>query len=161
MLPLLKSWASTTSYFVLNKAWGHIVADAFLHSGDGRKGASHAGPFDAIHVGAAAKGMPLDLIAQLKVSSLPLSSDSEVKFLKFIGRSFHFLMFRGKILLQISWSRFKKKLDQEKVLVRLIYMSKIPITSRIWTLKRLHMSKPQKKALWKGFHSLNILTFRC
>lgn len=36
-------------------------------TGDGWKGWAEKGPFDAIHVGAAASSVPEDLVAQLKV----------------------------------------------------------------------------------------------
>lgn len=36
--------------------------------GDGRKGYAELGPYDAIHVGAAAPTLPQDLVDQLKVS---------------------------------------------------------------------------------------------
>lgn len=38
-----------------------------LVTGDGRKGYPEMGPYDAIHVGAAAPTLPQDLVSQLKV----------------------------------------------------------------------------------------------
>jgi protein-L-isoaspartate(D-aspartate) O-methyltransferase len=39
--------------------------EIFSKAGDGRRGYSDDGPYDAIHVGAAADGIPRDLIDQL------------------------------------------------------------------------------------------------
>ena len=47
--------------------------------GDGRKGFAQAGPYDAIHVGAAAKEVHSDLIDQLKTPGrmfIPVEEDS-------------------------------------------------------------------------------------
>merc|ERR1712232_1285500 len=40
---------------------------ASVHQGDGWKGCEEHGPYDAIHVGAAAEQLPSHLVAQLKV----------------------------------------------------------------------------------------------
>eukprot|EP00980_Cylindrotheca_fusiformis_P001580 scaffold360_cov107-Cylindrotheca_fusiformis.AAC.10 len=57
--------------------------------GDGWKGLKEAAPFDAIHVGAAADGMPFELASQLKeggVMIIPIGSQSEVQSLYKIER---------------------------------------------------------------------------
>lgn len=41
--------------------------------GDGRQGFAELGPYDAIHVGAAAPTLPQALIEQLKVTTMPLN----------------------------------------------------------------------------------------
>lgn len=45
-----------------------------LFVGDGRQGYSELGPYDAIHVGAAAPTLPQQLVDQLKVSSMSMNS---------------------------------------------------------------------------------------
>jgi protein-L-isoaspartate(D-aspartate) O-methyltransferase len=57
--------------------------------GDGWKGLPSEAPFDAIHVGAAADGMPYELVAQLKVGGvmiIPIGAQTQVQNLYKIER---------------------------------------------------------------------------
>lgn len=57
--------------------------------GDGWKGLEEEAPFDAIHVGAAADGMPYQLVSQLKVGGvmiIPIGAQSQVQNLYKIER---------------------------------------------------------------------------
>lgn len=58
--------------------------------GDGWKGWAEHGPYDAIHVGAAAERIPADLVAQLKVGGrmvVPVGPPSETQMLVQVGRA--------------------------------------------------------------------------
>lgn len=60
-----------------------------LQLGDGWKGLASEAPFDAIHVGAAADGMPFELVAQLKVGGvmiIPIGPQSQIQNLYKIER---------------------------------------------------------------------------
>lgn len=60
-----------------------------IQIGDGWKGLPSEAPFDAIHVGAAADGMPFELVSQLKVGGvmiIPIGSQSQIQYLYKIER---------------------------------------------------------------------------
>ena len=60
-----------------------------LQVGDGWKGLPSEAPFDAIHVGAAADGMPFELVTQLKVGGvmiIPIGAQSQIQNLYKIER---------------------------------------------------------------------------
>jgi protein-L-isoaspartate(D-aspartate) O-methyltransferase len=60
-----------------------------IQVGDGWKGLPSEAPFDAIHVGAAADGMPYDLVSQLKVGGvmiIPIGAQTQVQNLYKIER---------------------------------------------------------------------------
>jgi protein-L-isoaspartate(D-aspartate) O-methyltransferase len=83
--------------------------------GDGWKGMKEEGPFDVIHVGAAADGMPFQLVSQLKVGGvaiIPIGKQSEVQHLYKIERikesdsdyeTFHSEDFRMTALLGVRY----------------------------------------------------------
>ncbi|CAM9848577.1 unnamed protein product [Scytosiphon promiscuus] len=60
-----------------------------LKTGDGWKGWKENGPYDAIHVGAAAESIPIDLVEQLKVGGrmvVPVGPPSETQMLVQVDR---------------------------------------------------------------------------
>ncbi len=60
-----------------------------IQVGDGWKGLPSEAPFDAIHVGAAADGMPYELVSQLKVGGvmiIPIGPQSQIQYLYKIER---------------------------------------------------------------------------
>lgn len=60
-----------------------------IQLGDGWKGLPSEAPFDAIHVGAAADGMPFELLSQLKVGGvmiIPIGGQSQIQYLYKIER---------------------------------------------------------------------------
>lgn len=75
----------------LRKADGDLLDTGVVHiqRGDGWKGLPSEAPFDAIHVGAAADGMPNELVAQLKVGGvmiIPIGAQNEIQNLYKIER---------------------------------------------------------------------------
>ena len=75
----------------IRKADGDLLETGVvsLQVGDGWKGLPSEAPFDAIHVGAAADGMPYELVAQLKVGGImiiPIGGQTEIQNLYKIER---------------------------------------------------------------------------
>lgn len=75
----------------MRKADGDLLDSGVVQVslGDGWKGLTEEAPFDAIHVGAAADGMPYQLVSQLKVGGvmiIPIGPQSQVQNLYKIER---------------------------------------------------------------------------
>lgn len=67
-------------------------------TGDGWKGWAEKGPYDAIHVGAAAETIPEDLVSQLKVGGrmvVPVGPQSSSQMLVQVCASFAVRIFLG------------------------------------------------------------------
>lgn len=75
----------------IRKQDGDLIQNGVVHIqvGDGWKGLPLEAPFDAIHVGAAADGMPYDLVSQLKVGGvmiIPIGPQNQIQYLYKIER---------------------------------------------------------------------------